>query len=56
MAILKQIDFIMNKDKKELFYLVREVEEILYHNYNHIDVFAKKQKKDLNKKIMDFLK
>lgn len=55
-SILKQIDFIMNKDKKELFDLVREVEEILYHNYNHIDVFAKKQKENLNKKIMDFLK
>jgi hypothetical protein len=56
MAILKQIDFIMNKDKKELFDLVRNMEEILYHNYNHIDVFAKKQKQNLNKKLMDFLK
>jgi hypothetical protein len=56
MAILKQIDFIMSKDKKELFDLVGGVEEILYHNYNHIDVFAKSQREKLNKKLMDFLK
>ena len=53
--IIKQVNFIMNKDRKELFNLVRKIEDILVHNNNQIDKFANYQKQNLNNKLMKFL-
>jgi hypothetical protein len=55
-SIIKQVDYIMSKDKKELFYLVRSIEDILVHNFNQIDKYANFHAKSVNNKLIEFLK